>query len=171
MDAARAVLFLEFLKPVLQACAIILTFSVGLFAFSRPRTAGLLLLSVVCFVTVVTDSIYLSGSLQTEWKITLFPVQIRRVLFLIAELLFIAEVFLWPIALFLLTLPGTLFVRLLTRFGAARWFHDPVGFLLEMFGSALVWGCVFALICPRIRARRREPSNPYVRCQVLRARV
>ena len=59
----------------------------------------------------------------------------------------------------LLTLPGTLFLGLLIRFGAAPWFQDPVGFLLATFGSALAWGCVFALICPQFRARRREPSN------------
>jgi hypothetical protein len=61
-----------------------------------------LLLASACFVTTVADAIYFSGSLQTQWKITLFPVEVRRVLFLLAEFLFIVEVFLWPVALFLL---------------------------------------------------------------------
>ena len=102
MDAAKAVLLLEFAKPVLQACAAILTFCVGLLAIGRPRTPALLLIAMACFVTVVVELIYLSGSLQTEWRITLFPVGVRQVLFLIAELLSIVEVFLWPVALILL---------------------------------------------------------------------
>jgi len=102
MDAAKAVILLEECKPVLQACAAVLTFCVGVFAICHPRTTALSLLSTACFVTVVVDSIYLSGSLQTQWRITLFPVGVRRVLFLLAELLFIIEVFLWPAALFLL---------------------------------------------------------------------
>ena len=102
MDTAKAVLLLEFAKPVLQACAVVLTLCVGIFAVSRPRTTALSLLATACFLTVVVDSIYLSGSLQTQWRITLFPVGTRRVLFLVAELLFIVEVFLWPVALFLL---------------------------------------------------------------------
>ena len=102
MNTARAVLMLQFFKPIFQACAVVLTFSVGIYAFTRPRTTALLLLAAVCFVTTVADAIYLSGSLQTQWKITLFPVEVRRVLFLVAELLFIVEVFLWPAVLFLL---------------------------------------------------------------------
>jgi hypothetical protein len=102
MDAAKAVLLLEFGKPVLQACAALLTLCVGLVAISRPRTSALSLIAVACFVTVVVDLVYLSGSLQTQWRITLFPVAVRRILFLIAELLFIVEIFLWPIALLLL---------------------------------------------------------------------
>jgi len=102
MDAAKAVLLLEFAKPVLQACAAILTFCVGLLAIGRPRTPALLLIAMACFVTVIVELIYLSGSLQTEWRITLFPVGVRQVLFLIAELLSIVEIFLWPVALILL---------------------------------------------------------------------
>ena len=52
--------------------------------------------------TTVADAIYFSESLQTQWKVTLFPVEVRRVLFLLAELLCIVEVFFWPVALFLL---------------------------------------------------------------------
>ena len=102
MDAAKAVLLLEFAKPVLQACAALLTFCVSLVAISRPRTSALSLIAVACFITVVVDLVYLSGSLQMQWKITLFPVAARRILFLIAELLFIVEVFLGPVALILL---------------------------------------------------------------------
>ena len=102
MDAAKAVLLLEFAKPVLQACAAILTFCVGLLAIGRPRTPALLLIAMACFVTVIVELIYLSGSLQTEWRITLFPVGVRQVLFLTAELLSIVEVLLWPVALILL---------------------------------------------------------------------
>jgi|SRR6266571_2784438 len=102
MDMLRAIFVLEYAKPVLQACAAMLTLCVGIFAVRRPRTTALLLVSVACFVTVVVNSIYFSGSLQTQWKITLFPVEVRRVLFFLAELLFIVEVFLWPLALFLL---------------------------------------------------------------------
>jgi hypothetical protein len=63
-----------------------------------------------------------------------------------------------------LTLPGRLFVGLLIRFGAASWLLDSSSSslvlpLIELFGSALVWGCVFAFICPRIWASGRKPSN------------
>jgi hypothetical protein len=100
--ASRAVLLLEDLRPALQACAVVLTLCIGVFALRRPRTAALLFLSAACFVTAVADSIYFTGSLQIQWKITVFPVEVRRVLFLLAELLYIVEVFLWPLALFLL---------------------------------------------------------------------
>ena len=100
--ASRAVLLLEDFRPALQACAAVFTLCIGVFALQRPRTVALLCLSAVCFITAVTDSIYFTGGLQIHWKITLFPVEVRRVLFLLAELLFIVEVFLWPVALFLL---------------------------------------------------------------------
>lgn len=63
-----------------------------------------------------------------------------------------------------LTLPGRLFIGLVIRFGAGRWLLDSswfstVGPLLEILGSALVWGCVFALMCPPIGARGRQPPN------------
>jgi len=102
MDFPRTALFLEWSKPLLQACAAALTFSVGVFAFSRPRTRALLLIAIACFVTAFKDVIYVIGSLQTVWKVTFFPAEIRGLLFLLAYLLFIVEVFLWPIALFLL---------------------------------------------------------------------
>jgi hypothetical protein len=102
MNAAHAVLFLEFFKPVLQACAAALTFSVGVYALARPRSTALSLLGFACFVTTFVDVVYLSGSLHTHWKIILFPLAVRRVLCLLAELLFIVEVFLWPVVLFLL---------------------------------------------------------------------
>jgi hypothetical protein len=102
MDTAKAVLLLESARPVLQACAIVLTFCVGLFAVRRPRTPALSLLSTACFVTVVANCIYLSESLQIQWGITLFPVTVWRVLLLAVELFFIIEVFLWPVALFFL---------------------------------------------------------------------
>jgi hypothetical protein len=102
MNAARAVLLLEFFKPVLQSCAVVLTFAVGIYAFMRPRSPALLLLGLVCLMTTFVDVVYLSGSLQSQWEISVFPVAVRRVLWLLAELLFIVEVFLWPAVLFLL---------------------------------------------------------------------
>ena len=98
----RLLFILEYLKPLFQALQLLLTLGVGIFAFKAPRTAALVLLASACFVTVIVDGVYLTGSLQTQWKITLFPVAIRRALFLLSELLYIAEVFLWPIALFFL---------------------------------------------------------------------
>jgi hypothetical protein len=95
-------LVLEPFKPVFQAIQLVLTLAVGVFAFTRPRTVALSLLCAACFVTAVVLAVYLTGSLQIQWKITLFPVEVRRVLFLIAEFLYIVEVFLWPIALFML---------------------------------------------------------------------
>ena len=100
MSVARLVLLFEYFKPLFQAIHLLLTLAVGVFALTRPRTPALLLLSTACFVTVIVSSVYFTGSLQTQWKITLFPVEVRRVLFLIAELLYIVEVFLWPSALF-----------------------------------------------------------------------
>jgi hydrogenase/urease accessory protein HupE len=91
---------LEVIKPLFQAIHLLLTLCVGVFAVRRPHTPALWLLSTACFVTVIVDAVYLSVSLQTEWKIILFPVEVRRVLFLLAELLFVIEVFLWPLALF-----------------------------------------------------------------------
>jgi hypothetical protein len=102
MDAAKAVLLFQFVRPLLLACAVVLTLGVGLFAMRRPRTAALSLLSTVCFVTVITDCIYLCESLQIQWGIRLFPGVVWRFLLLAVELLVITEVFLWPVALFLL---------------------------------------------------------------------
>ena len=93
---------LEYLKPVFQALQLLLTLGVGVFAIKSPRSIALVLLATACFVTAIVDAVYLMGSLQTEWKITLFRVEIRRALFLLAALLYIAEVFLWPLALLLL---------------------------------------------------------------------
>jgi hypothetical protein len=102
VSAGVLLLLLEDLKPVFQAIQLLLTLAVGVFAFTRPRTTALSLLCVACFVTVIVSSVYLTGSLQTQWKIILFPVEVRRVLFLIAQFLYIVEVFLWPTALFVL---------------------------------------------------------------------
>ena len=63
-----------------------------------------------------------------------------------------------------LTLPGHLFVGLLIRFRAAGWLlncssHSVVLPLIEVFGSTLVWSCIFAFIGPRIWTSRRKPSS------------
>ena len=100
MSAGALFLLLEHFKPLFQTIQPLLTLAVGAFAFTRPRTTAMSLVCAACFVTVVVSAVYLTGSLQTEWKITLFPVGVRRVLFLIAEFLYIVEVFLWPVALF-----------------------------------------------------------------------
>jgi hypothetical protein len=102
MDFARAVPFLELSKLLLEACAAALTLSVGVFAFRRPRTRALLLIAIACFVTAFKDCIYVIGSLQTLWKVTFFPLEIRGLLYVVGYLLFMVEVFLWPIVLFLL---------------------------------------------------------------------
>ncbi len=102
MDFPRTTLLLEWSKPLLQACAAALTLSVGVFAFSRPRTKALLLIAIACFLTAFKDVIYVIASLQIIWKVTFFPVEIRGLLFFVGFLLSIVEVFLWPIALFLL---------------------------------------------------------------------
>jgi hypothetical protein len=100
VSAGALFLLLEHFKPLFQAIHLFLTLAVGIFAFTRPRTTAMALVCAACFVTVVVSAVYLTGSLQTEWKITLFPVGVRTVLFLIAEFLYIVEVFLWPVALF-----------------------------------------------------------------------
>jgi len=102
MNTARALMALEFFKPLLIACSAVLTFSVGVYAITRRQTTALSLLSVACFVTTFYDAVYFCGALQTQWKIILFPVEVRLSLSLFAELLFIIEVFLWPLAVFLL---------------------------------------------------------------------
>jgi hypothetical protein len=102
MDAAKAVTLLEFGRPVLAGCAVVLTFCVGIFAARRPRTTALSLLSTACFVTVIADSIWLCERLQDQWGIRLFSDAVWPVLLLLGELLFIIEVFLWPVALFFL---------------------------------------------------------------------
>jgi hypothetical protein len=102
MDVAKAILLLGLGRPVLSACAIVLTFGVGVYAVRRPRTVALSLLATACFVTVMANFIYLGESLHTQWGINLFPVAVWRVLLLVVELLFIIEVFLWPLALLFL---------------------------------------------------------------------
>jgi hypothetical protein len=102
MDAAKALISLELGRPVLAGCAVVFTFCVGIFAVSRPRTTALSLLSTACFVTVIANFIYLCESLSDQWGITLFSVAVWPVLLLAGELLFIIEVFLWPVALFFL---------------------------------------------------------------------
>ena len=98
----RALFFLDYSKPLLQALGLLLTFCIGIFALRAPRTSALLLISIACFVTVIVTAVFLIGSLQTEWKIVLFRVEARRILFVIAYSLQIVETFLWPTALFLL---------------------------------------------------------------------
>jgi len=102
MDAAKAVISLDLGRPVLAGCAVILTFCVGIFAVSRPRTTALSLLSTACFVTVIADFIYFCERLQDDWGIALFSVAVWPAMLLAGELLFIIEVFLWPVALFFL---------------------------------------------------------------------
>jgi hypothetical protein len=102
MDAEKALISIQFGKPVLAACAVVLTLCVGIFAVRRPRTTALSLLSTACFVSVVGHFIYFCESLSDQWKITLFPIAVWPVLLLAGELLFIIEVFLWPVALFFL---------------------------------------------------------------------
>ncbi len=98
----RALFLLEYSKPLLQALGLLLTLWIGIFALRAPRTSALLLISIACFVTVIVTALFLIGSLQTEWKIVLFRVETRRILFVIAYSLQIVETFLWPTALFLL---------------------------------------------------------------------
>ncbi|MGI9086727.1 MAG: hypothetical protein ACR2HH_03135 [Chthoniobacterales bacterium] len=90
------------MKPLWQAAHVLLLLCVGIYAMKAPRTTALVFISLACFITVLSDGVYLMGSLQTEWHVTLFAAAVRRVLFVFAEILFIVEVFLWPLALFLI---------------------------------------------------------------------
>ncbi len=61
-------------------------------------------------------------------------------------------------------LPSNIIVGLVFRFGGGGWlldnfFYSTVGPLLDLVGSALVWGCVFAFLGPQIRSSRPKPSN------------
>src|ERR1700693_5941273 len=102
MNTARVLMALEFLQPVLMACTAVLTFSIGVYAVTRRQTTALSLLSVACFVTTFYDAVFFCGAIEKHWKITLFPLEVRPILSLFAGLAFIIEVFLWPLALFLL---------------------------------------------------------------------
>jgi hypothetical protein len=90
---------IEFFRPVFQAITVVLLLICGAFAARSVRTLGLLLLSVACFLSAAVTMVYLIGSLQTEWKVTLLPVVARRAIFIAADILYIVEVFLWPAAI------------------------------------------------------------------------
>jgi len=98
----RALFLLDYTKPLLLGLQLLLTLCVGIFALRAPRTPALLLISIACFVTVIITAVYLIGNLQTEWKIVLFRVEARRVLFVMAYSLQIVETLIWPTALVLL---------------------------------------------------------------------
>jgi hypothetical protein len=90
---------IEFFRPILQAVSVILLVVCGAFAARPARSWGLLLLSLACSVSAAVTLVYLIGSLQTEWKITLLPVAARRATFIVADILYIIEVCLWPAAI------------------------------------------------------------------------
>ena len=102
MNTSAFFLLFEHLKPVFQAIQLVLILAVGVFAFTRPRTVALSLLCAACAVTAFVLVVFLTASLQVQWRITLFPVEVRSVLFVIAQFLYMVEVFLWPITLFIL---------------------------------------------------------------------
>jgi hypothetical protein len=89
-------------KPLFQAVNILFLLVTGILAARAFRSRGFLLIAIACFVSLLIVAIYMVFSLQTEWRITLLPVEARRVMFLVANLLYLIEIVVWPLAVFFL---------------------------------------------------------------------
>ena len=89
------------MKPFFQAVSVPLLISAGVIAARAPRTLGLLLLSIACFLLAVTVAGYFIIDLQLQWKITSVPLGFRRLAIFLADLLYPIDVFLWPAAVIL----------------------------------------------------------------------
>jgi len=97
---ARAVSWLEFVRPMVIAVGILLSMVVAAACLiERVRTIGLFLIVLAVLVTIVSDFGYFAVALHSQWKVDIFPRDIFRIVVFIAEVLYFFAVFLWPIAL------------------------------------------------------------------------
>jgi hypothetical protein len=96
------IIVLEYVKPVFQALSIVLLLISGFIAARAPRTTGLWLLCFACFLSAITVAAYLTIDLQLQWKVIMLPVAVRGAVFFVGDLLYLIEVFLWPVAVIMI---------------------------------------------------------------------
>lgn len=102
--------FSELLKPLFHLFYILLIGSITLYAaYSLRKRFDLpLALIVVCSLFSLTfTTIWFVFSLQTGWKITLLPKEIRQALYVVVQFGYPIEIILWSIAFYLLVRRNT----------------------------------------------------------------
>src|ERR1035437_4069843 len=92
--------WLAFVRPFVLCVQLIFALCIGVFALYGRRSPALILIALACFASAVVDCGFMAVGLYSQWKIILFSREVFRVVLLVAELLYIATAFLWPLALF-----------------------------------------------------------------------
>jgi len=95
----------EFVKPIVHVINLLLLGSLVLYSvyslverFDWP----LALLTAGTTITLIITTIWLIIGLHTEWRITLFPKEVRQALYLFVQLCYPFEIIIWAAAFFLL---------------------------------------------------------------------
>ena len=86
------------LRPV----SVLLLLISGVVALRASRSLSFVLLSIACFVSAYIVAAHFLLTLQIDWKITLLPAAVRRVIFIADSLLEPLERFIWPAAVIVL---------------------------------------------------------------------
>jgi hypothetical protein len=89
---------IHWLRPI----SVVLLLISGVVAARASRRLGFVLLSIACFVSAYIVAAHFLLTLQIDWKITLLPTAVRRVIFVVDGLLEPLERFIWPAAVIVL---------------------------------------------------------------------
>ena len=98
------IIFVDLLQPILHFLHICLL--VGLIFYivislTRHYDLPLALFLGACTTSLVAVGIWFIFGLQTEWKIAIFPNDIRRILYVLVRCLYPLEILLWVSAVFI----------------------------------------------------------------------
>lgn len=101
MNALPLYLWLDSIKPVLEAVSVVLLLGSGVIAARVARTPGLLVLCIACFLSATILAGFLPLDVELRWKLGLFPFPVRRWGIVLATSLYPIQLFLWPLAVIL----------------------------------------------------------------------
>jgi hypothetical protein len=89
---------IQWLRPI----SVLLLLITGVVAARVSRSLGFVLLSIACFVSAYIVAAHFLLTVQINWKITLLPAAVRRIIFIVDSLLEPLERFIWPVAVLVL---------------------------------------------------------------------
>jgi hypothetical protein len=101
VNALPLYLWLDSIKPLLEAVSVVLLLGGGVISARVARTSGLLLLCIACFLSAIILAGFIPLQVELRWKLGFFPFTVRRCGIVLATSLYPIQLFLWPIAVIL----------------------------------------------------------------------
>jgi hypothetical protein len=101
VNALPLYLWLDSIKPLLEAASVTLLLGSGVIAARVARTPGWLLLCIACFLSAIVLAGFLPLEMELRWKLGFFSFPVRRWGVVLAAFLYPIQLFIWPVAVFI----------------------------------------------------------------------